>query len=55
VTKELEHSGVRTICGVAPQCITDKGVVISRGGQDELIEADTVLFAAGLKPKLNVY
>jgi len=55
VAKELEHSGVRTICGVAPQCITDKGVVISRGGQDELIEADTVLFAAGLKPKLNVY
>ena len=55
VTKELEHSGVRTLCGVAPQCITEKGVVISRGGQEELIEADTVLFATGLRPKLDVY
>ena len=55
VAKELEHSGVRTLCGVTPRRITDEGVVVSRGGADELIEADTVLFAAGLKPKLVLY
>jgi len=55
VVKELEHAGVRTICGVVPRCITDQGVVISRRNEDELIEADTVLIAAGLKPNLELY
>jgi len=55
VVKELEHAGVRTICGVVPRCITDEGVVISRRNEDELIEADTVLIAAGLKPNLDLY
>ena len=55
VVKELEHAGVRTICGVVPRCITDRGVVISRRNEEELIEADTVLIAAGLRPNLDLY
>lgn len=55
IAKELEHSGVRTVCGASAQRITEKGVVVSAGGKDELIEADTILYAAGLKPNLAVY
>jgi len=35
--------------------ITDKGVVISRRGEEELVEADTVLIAAGLRPNLDLF
>ncbi len=55
IVKELEHAGVRTICGAIPICITDRGVVISRRNEEELIEADTVLIAAGLRPNLDLY
>lgn len=55
VVKELEHAGVRTVCSVVPQRITESGVVVSRAGQEELIEADTVLFAAGLRPNLELH
>ncbi|OGA03114.1 MAG: hypothetical protein A3I00_01090 [Betaproteobacteria bacterium RIFCSPLOWO2_02_FULL_64_12] len=55
VVKELEHAGVTTLCGVTPRAITDKGVVITRRGEEQLVEADTVLIAAGLKPDLELY
>ena len=55
VVKELENAGVRTICGAVPICITDQGVVISRRNDQELIEADNVLVAAGLRPNLDLY
>ena len=55
VVKELEHAGVRTLCGVVVRRITDKGVVISRRGEEELVEADTVLIAAGLRPNLDLF
>jgi len=55
VVKELEHAGVRTLCGVVVRRITDKGVVISRRGEEELVEADTVLIAAGLRPNLQLF
>jgi 2,4-dienoyl-CoA reductase (NADPH2) len=55
VAKELEHSGVRTLFGTTTKSITDKGVVVSRDGHEEVIAADTVLFAAGLKPNLSLY
>jgi 2,4-dienoyl-CoA reductase (NADPH2) len=55
VVKELEHAGVTTLCGVAPKRIVEKGVVISRSGEEQLVEADTVLIAAGLKPDLKLY
>lgn len=55
VVKELENAGVKTICEAIPRRITDEGVVISRGGEQELLEADTVLLATGLKPNLMLY
>ena len=55
VVKELEHAGVRTVNGVVTRCITDEGVVVSRRGEDQLLEADTVLLAAGLRPNLQLY
>ena len=55
VVKELEHAGVTTLCGVVPRGITKEGVLISRRGKEELIGADTVLIAAGLKPNLELY
>lgn len=55
VAKELEHAGIRTVYGAVTKSITDQGVIVSRDGKDELIEADTVLFAAGLKPNLALY
>lgn len=55
VVKELEHAGVTMLCGVAPKQIVDGGVIISRRGEEQLVEADTVLVAAGLKPDLELY
>lgn len=55
VVKELEHAGVKTYCGVVPKRITEDGVVISDRGEERLLEADTVLLATGLKPKLDLY
>jgi 2,4-dienoyl-CoA reductase (NADPH2) len=55
IVKELEHAGVKMVCGAEPRRITDDGVVIERNGREELIEADTVLIAAGLKPDLRLY
>lgn len=55
VVRELENAGVKTICGAVPRRITEKGVVVSRAGREMLVEADTVLIAAGLKPNLDLY
>lgn len=55
VVKELELAGVTTLCGVATRRIVENGVVISHKGEDHLVEADTVLIAAGLKPSLELY
>jgi 2,4-dienoyl-CoA reductase (NADPH2) len=55
VVKELELAGVNVICGALTRRITEQGVVISRRGQEEMLEADTVLVAAGLKPNLRLY
>lgn len=55
VVKELEHAGVKTVNGVVTRCITDEGVIVSRRGEDQLLEADTVLLAAGLRPNLQLY
>jgi len=55
IVKELELAGVKLVCGVIPKRITEQGVVISRRGEEELLEADTVLTAAGLKPNLKFY
>lgn len=55
VVKELENAGVRVLNGVVPKRITDQGVVISRRGEETLLEADTVLIAAGLKPNPKLY
>jgi len=55
VVKELEHAGVRTVNGVVARCITEEGVVVSRRGEEQLLEADTVLLATGLKPNLRLF
>jgi 2,4-dienoyl-CoA reductase (NADPH2) len=55
VVKELEHAGVTTLCGVTPRRIVEEGVVISQRGEEQLVEADTVLIAAGLKPDLELF
>lgn len=48
VASEVEHAGVRALAGATPKRITPEGVVIEQNGREELIEADTVLVAAGL-------
>lgn len=48
VASEVEHAGVRVLAGATPKRITPNGVIIEQNGREELIEADTVLIAAGL-------
>ncbi len=55
VVKEPAHAGVHVLSGVVPRQITEQGVVISRSGDEELLAADTVLIAAGIKPCLKLY
>lgn len=55
VLRELENAGVKTVCGVIPERITTEGVMVSRRGREELLEADTVLLATGLKPNVEFY
>jgi 2,4-dienoyl-CoA reductase (NADPH2) len=46
----IRTAGVRTLTGVAYRRIDERGVWIERDGADELIEADTVIVAAGQEP-----
>jgi 2,4-dienoyl-CoA reductase (NADPH2) len=42
--------GVRLLTGVSYEGITDKGLAITVAGKQELIEADTIVLAAGASP-----
>jgi NADPH-dependent 2,4-dienoyl-CoA reductase/sulfur reductase-like enzyme len=46
----LEGLGVRLLTGVSYEEITDKGLVIAVAGKKELVEADTIVLAAGASP-----
>ena len=49
--KLLRDNGVRTMYETGVQEITDKGVIVrTADGQEQLLEADTVVLAFGLKP-----
>ena len=51
VVGAVRHHGVRMLTGVDYREITDDGLVITNAdGEPELIEADTVIVAAGQEP-----
>ena len=47
----LQMKGVKMLGGVFYKEITDHGLVITRDGQDELLEVDTVVLCAGQVPE----
>ena len=55
IKKELELSGVQMITGTRVKAIKADGVVIDRGGAEQLIEADTVVLATGYVPDISLY
>ena len=55
LAKEIEHAGVNVVTGATVQKITPEGVIVERNGTSELIAADTVLIAGGLKPDRRLY
>jgi 2,4-dienoyl-CoA reductase (NADPH2) len=48
--KQLRDSGAKLVTEAKVAEITKKGVLISKAGSTELIEADTIVVATGLKP-----
>lgn len=50
VVGSIRHRGARMITGLDYREITDRGVVIATDGGEQLIEADTVIIAAGQQP-----
>jgi len=48
--KQLRDSGTKLVTEAKVTEITTRGVVISKAGSTELIEADTIIIATGLKP-----
>ena len=48
--KQLREAGAKLVTEAKVVEITEKGVVISKAGSTELVEADTIVFASGLKP-----
>jgi 2,4-dienoyl-CoA reductase (NADPH2) len=48
--KQLRDSGAKLVTEAKVVEITEKGVVISKAGSTQLIEADTIVLATGLKP-----
>ncbi|MAF48334.1 MAG: FAD-dependent oxidoreductase [Rhodospirillales bacterium] len=55
LNKEIEHSGVKVMMGTTVQEITPDGVVVEHDGKTELLPADTVLLAGGLKPDRRLF
>jgi 2,4-dienoyl-CoA reductase (NADPH2) len=47
VLQELRRLGVRLITGAEYGKVTDEGLLISVGGAEELLEAETIVLAAG--------
>ena len=56
VLKRLGEDGVKAVLGAKAEEITDKGVTIKGvDGEKSLIEADTVVYAIGAKPRRELY
>jgi 2,4-dienoyl-CoA reductase (NADPH2) len=55
LAKEIEHAGVNVMMGTTVREITLEGVIVERDGRSELLAADTVLIAGGLKPDRRLY
>jgi 2-enoate reductase len=54
--EELEKNGVELLTGVTYKEIVDKGVIlIDNKGKERMIEADTIILAAGAKPDDKLY
>ncbi|MDO8490918.1 MAG: FAD-dependent oxidoreductase, partial [Dehalococcoidia bacterium] len=52
----LEQKGVVALTGVNYQKLTDRGLVLTtKEGKTQLIEADTVVIAAGARPRSGLY
>lgn len=50
LVQRLGEKGVRILVNAETQSITEEGVSVRRFGQEELIPADTVILAKGMKP-----
>ncbi|MGB3129095.1 MAG: hypothetical protein WBC11_05185 [Dehalococcoidia bacterium] len=48
--KQLREAGARLVTEASGTEITDRGVSINKAGSTDLVEADTVVLAGGLKP-----
>lgn len=54
--EDLEKSGVELLTGVTYKEVTDKGIIlIDNKGEKRMIEADTIILAAGAKPDDRLY
>ncbi len=52
--KDLNRNGVTIRTSTTVKEITDEGVLVSQNGREELIPADTVVLAAGAKPRTTL-
>jgi 2,4-dienoyl-CoA reductase-like NADH-dependent reductase (Old Yellow Enzyme family)/thioredoxin reductase len=50
----LADTGIQVQWGTALKEVTDTGVIVTKGGVDTAIDADTVLLAMGVKPRTAV-
>lgn len=55
VNKEVRHAGIKVMNGTTAKQITPEGVIVEQNGKEELLAADTVLVAGGLKPSLALF
>ena len=51
VLPELEQRGVRMLAGINYEAVTADGIVVSKDGARETIPADTLVLAAGYRPR----
>ncbi len=55
ILKSLKEHGVGTLTGAVPVEVVREGLVVEVGGQRELLEADTLVLAAGSTPDRTLY
>lgn len=50
ILQEMRRYGVRAVTGARVLAINGRGVMVDKGGEEKLIEADTVVLAVGARP-----